>query len=271
MTGDADETIEVFDSQGEAYQTAFQTFLAHTDQKEQARRRLDQLVAGLPQREAFIDAGAGNGKVTAWFVERFARTIAIEPNSHLREELARACPTAEVLAGGIVEATPPALGDLVLCSHVFYYLDSEAWMPTLIKLASWLSPQGALAVLVQNHRSDCMQMLDHFYGPEFNLQQLGQAFQEAAGQRYEVELETVPAVIKSADFATAAAIAEFILNSPSLQAAPELNAQPNAEQSSIRPPRRRAVADYLHQHFADGNGGFRFSCDQDFLIVRPRA
>ncbi|HVX62177.1 MAG TPA: hypothetical protein VHC19_16280, partial [Pirellulales bacterium] len=143
--------------------------------------------------------------------------------------------------------------------------------PTLIKLASWLSPQGALAVLVQNHRSDCMQMLDHFYGPQFNLQQLGQAFQEAAGQRYEVELETVPAVIKSADFATAAAIAEFILNSPSLQAAPELNAQPNAEQSSIRPPLRREVADYLHQHFADGNGGFRFSCDQDFLIVRPRA
>ncbi len=38
---------------------------------------------------------------------------------------------------------------------------------------------------------------------------------------------------------------------------------------ALLPPRRRDVADYLRERFADASGGFRFTCDQDFLLVRP--
>ena len=65
------ESIQVFDSQGEAYKRAFQIFLDHTDQKRNAKRFLQKLVDGLPNRNVFIDAGAGNGEVTKAFAGAF--------------------------------------------------------------------------------------------------------------------------------------------------------------------------------------------------------
>ncbi len=51
------ESIQVFDSQGEAYKRAFQIFLDHTDQKRNAKRFLQKLVDGLPHRDVFIVPG----------------------------------------------------------------------------------------------------------------------------------------------------------------------------------------------------------------------
>src|SRR5271170_6340770 len=94
-------TVGVYDSQSVAYHHAFQVFLDHTDQKVNARRWLDDLVRALPMRRVFVDAGAGNGQVTSWFMDRFERTIAIEPSPSLSAELRRVCPGATVLAGTI--------------------------------------------------------------------------------------------------------------------------------------------------------------------------
>src|SRR5437667_499675 len=69
------ETIAVYDSQSREYHQAFQVFLDHTDQKLKAQQWLSNLIDRMPSRRVFIDVGAGNGKVTAWFTERFGRTI----------------------------------------------------------------------------------------------------------------------------------------------------------------------------------------------------
>jgi trans-aconitate methyltransferase len=135
-----DEAIAVYDSLTPEYHRAFEIFLNHTDQKLKAQQWLNDLVDRLPCKDIFIDAGAGNGKVTAWFTERFGRTIAIEPNASLRSELTRACPAAEVVGEGILDAKVSAAGDLILCSHVFYYIDASEWMATLEQLVSWPLP-----------------------------------------------------------------------------------------------------------------------------------
>lgn len=258
------ETIAVFDSQGDAYRAAFRTFLEHTDQKEQGRRWLSRLVESLPARRVFIDAGAGNGKVTAWFADRFQRTIAIEPNPHLRRELVETCPNAEALSAGILAARPAAAADFVLCSHVFYYIGCEVWLETLGVLASWLAPQGALVVALQNHDSDCMRMIGHFYGRRFDLSQLAAAFRDAHGAAYRVELETTPASIRTPDFDTAETIAEFMLNLLPLKGSDA----GDPRQGLLSAPARADAAAYIRQHFDDRAGGYRFSCDQDFLVVR---
>jgi hypothetical protein len=87
------EHIRVFDSHGEAYKQAFQIFLDHTDQKRNAKRWLQQVVDDLPVRQVFIDARAGNGDVT----RAFDRTIAIEPNAYLLNQLRQAVMTAEAI------------------------------------------------------------------------------------------------------------------------------------------------------------------------------
>ena len=185
------ESIQVFDSQGEAYQRAFQIFLEHTDQKRNAKRFLQKLVDSLPNRNVFIDAGAGNGEMTKAFAGAFDRTIAIEPNPHLLTQLKRAIPQAEAIAAPILAADPKAQADFVLCSHTLYYIPAEEWLAHLDRLVSWMSPTGATVVVVQNRDTACMAMLDHFFGHRFDLQQLAQAFREKHGDRYDVALLSI--------------------------------------------------------------------------------
>jgi len=247
-------TIAVYDSQSREYHLAFQIFLDHTDQKLQAQKWLTALIDGLPSRGVFIDAGAGNGKVTAWFTERFGQTIAIEPNASLRRELEGACPTAEVIPEKILDAKIRVAADLILCSHVFYYIDAAEWRPTLERLASWLSSGGVLVLVTQNHGTDCMRMLEHFFGRRFLVSSLARQFEEECASVYQVLVETVAAYVETSDFPSAYAVAELLLN---LLQMPE-------------PPARHAMEEYVRARFQCSDGSFRFSCDQDFVQIRKR-
>ena len=246
--------IKVYDSQSSAYHQAFQVFLDHTDQKVRAKQWLDRLVKALPWRRTFIDVGAGNGKVTSWFIDSFNHTIATEPNESLRAELKKNCPQIEALAEQIMDTDIAVSGDFVLCSHVLYYIERAEWMANLERLASLVSPEGVLVVVVQHHESDCMHMLQHFFGRRFDLGPLGRTFQAEKGDQYEVSIETVPAHITTSDLPTAYIIAEFMLNLLPIPA----------------PPAQSDLEEYVQKHFASQEGGFHFSCDQDFLQIRPR-
>jgi hypothetical protein len=68
-------SVRIFNSSGKAYKEAFQHFLAHTNQKRNAKHWIQDVVDRLPARAAFIDAGAGNGEVTKAFVGTFQRTV----------------------------------------------------------------------------------------------------------------------------------------------------------------------------------------------------
>jgi SAM-dependent methyltransferase len=211
-------------------------------------------VQRLPARHVFVDAGAGNGQVTAWFLELFERTIAIEPNPSLVAELRRTCPLALVLPVKILEAQPAEKGDLILCSHVLYYIPQSEWRATMAHIASWLAPDGVLVIVLQNHETDCMQMLEAFQGQRFDLAALGREFELEHGAEFQVERHIVPAHIMAPDLATAYVIAEFMLN---------LLPMPD-------PPARSALEDYIGKNFARSGSGFQFSCHQDFLVIRRR-
>ena len=248
------QPVDVYDSQSGKYHDAFQVFLEHTNQKLKAQQWLNLLVSSLSRRHVFLDVGAGNGIVTAWVTNSFEKTIAVEPNESLRAELKENCLQIEVIPEKILDAKIPALGDLILCSHVFYYIDGAEWMINLERLASWLAPNGVLVVALQNSGTDCMKMLEHFFGRKFDLTALAHAFREKNKDKYEVMIETVPALITTSDFDSAYTIAEFMLN---------LLPMPD-------PPTRTDLEEYVRNHFASKGGGFLFSCDQDFLLIQQR-
>jgi pimeloyl-ACP methyl ester carboxylesterase len=116
-----------------------------------------------------------------------------------------------------------------------------------------MSPTGVTVVVVQNRETDCMAMLDHFFGHRFDLQQLAQAFRERHGDRYDVVVTVDPAHVETKDPASAYAIAEFMLNLLPIS----------------RPPARQEVANYLAKHCRT-NGNYRLSVHQDFLQIRRR-
>jgi SAM-dependent methyltransferase len=246
------DVIQVYDSQGKAYHDAFAVFLQHTDQKLKAREWLDRLVQSLPRRRVFIDPGAGNGQVTAWFIEAFERTLAIEPNESLRNELRKQCPAIETLGGTILGANPAEPGDLILCSHVFYYIEEAEWLPHLERLASWLSPEGVLVVVLQNPQTDCMKMVEHFHGRRFDLSALAGQFESQQAGKFLVTMDTVASEIVTEDLKSAYTIAEFMLNLLPMR----------------EPPQRRALESYVGRFLVPTMDVYAYSCHQDFLQIR---
>jgi SAM-dependent methyltransferase len=246
------ERIRNFSSQSEDYPKSFAVFLAHTDQKTNASAWLDRRIAELPRREVFIDAGAGNGKLTAQLAPQFARTIAVEPNPALARELSMACPTAEIQGAPIQQARPTSAGDFVLCSHVLYYIDSLEWGEILRTIADWLAPGGLAVVALQNSNTDCMSMLRQFTGRTFRLGDAADAFAKESAGRFQVEVETVPAHVETDSLEAAYIVAEFMLN-----LAP-----------TTPMPLRADVERYVVDRFRRPDGRWRFSCHQDFLKIR---
>jgi hypothetical protein len=250
-----DERVRVFDSQGESYKQAFQVFLDHTDQKRNAKRWLQQVVDHLPARKVLIDAGAGNGEVTRTLAHAFERTIAIEPNIHLLKQLQQTVPAAEAIGQPIMTAQPPAQGDLVLCSHTFYYIPAEEWLAHLERLVSWMAPAGVTIVVLQHRESGCMNMVNHFFGHRFELRRTADMFHVKHGNRYEVVTTLDSAEVVTPDLSTTYAVAEFMLNLLTMEHAPA----------------RREVEAYLQTHFASSGTGYRIPVDQDFLQIRAKA
>jgi len=248
------ERIRIFDSQGEAYKQAFQIFLDHTDQKRNAKRWLQEVVDRLPAHRIFIDAGAGNGEVTKAFAGVFQRTIAIEPNVYLRNQLQQTLPTVEAIGLPILAAEPVARGDLVLCSHTFYYIPPEEWLAHLERLVSWMSPTGVTIVVLQHRESGCMNMVHHFFGHRFELRQAADAFRARHGDQYDVVITLDPAHVETPDLGKAYAVTEFMLNLLEIKSAPA----------------RQDVEAYVQANFATPDGGYRIPVHQDFLTIRHR-
>jgi hypothetical protein len=248
------EPIRVFDSQGEDYKRAFQVFLDHTDQKRNANRVLRRLVDDLPSHKVFIDAGAGNGSMTRAFAGAFDHTIAIEPNSYLLTQLQRAIPQADTIGTSILATNPKAQADFVLCSHTLYYIPAEEWLAHLERLVSWMSPTGTTVVVLQNRSTDCMTMLEHFFGHRFDLGGLADAFRARYGDRYEVTTTLDPAHVETSEPSAAYTVAEFMLNLLPIR----------------QPPSRRDLEAYVATHFATSDGTHHLSVHQDFLQVRAR-
>ncbi len=244
--------IKVFSSETEDYHHAFQVFLDNTDQKQKARQWLESFIKTLSRNELFLDAGAGNGKVTAWLAEKFKRAIALEPNPSLYKELRKTCPRVEAHQVTILDANLKTQADFILASLIFYYIPPKEWIPNLARLANWLSPEGVLVVMLQNPDTDCMRMLHHFFKQSFNLGALARELEAEEKGLYKTTLETVPSYITTSDFKSAYTVAEFMMN---LLPMPE-------------PPLRKELEAYVEKHFAAGGGQYRFSCHQDFLQIR---
>ncbi|MFN0051148.1 MAG: class I SAM-dependent methyltransferase [Planctomycetales bacterium] len=246
--------VQAFASDSPAYREAFQAFLDHTDQKTNAFAWLSAEIARLPRRHTLIDAGAGNGQLTARLAPQFEKVIAIEPNPSLVQELRVACPSAEIIERTITQGFPSSQADFIICSHILYYIPRAEWLINTQRLTGWLHPGGVLAIAIQNPQTDCMQMVRHFIGGELDgLAQLQAEFSSQSTPDFEARFETVTAHIETTDLETACRIAEFILNVQPMQ----------------HPPRWEDLKNYVADQFRQPTGGYRFSCHQDFLrIVR---
>ena len=154
----------------------------------------------------------------------------------------------------ILAAQPAARGDLVLCSHTFYYIPPEEWLVHLERLVSWMTPTGVTIVVLQHRESGCMNMVHHFFGHRFELRRTADAFRAKHGDRYDVVTTLDPAHVETSDLDKAYAVAEFMLNLLDIKS----------------PPTRQDVEAYVRANFATQDGRYRIPVHQDFLHIRHR-
>ena len=251
--------ISVYDSATKEYQESFDVFLKNTNQKIVAKKKLDQLIEDLPQKNLLIDVGAGNGEITARYSNensplKFDRTIALEPNLNLCEQLKITCPTATIISQSVDEAQINEKADCIVCSHVFYYIPKDLWLVTLEKMTSWLNEDGILVLILQNYQTDCMKMIYKFLGKYYNLSALKDRFLKIHNQDFQGRIESIPATVTVDDFPPAYTICEFMLNCFTIPKPP---------------PLRKDIETYIKNNFQIKQT-YVLSCHQDILIIKKK-
>ena len=251
MATDIDEPLAPYTHDQPEYARAFGTFLTHTDEKSKTLEWLTNLVNGLRSHGLFVDAGAGDGSMTAALAKLFDRTIAIEPNSALRAELARRCPEAEIIGAPLGDARIASAADFVLCSHVLYYIPQHDWTDTLERLTSWLGAHGVAVVLLANSNADVIALARDFFGGNIDLSPAVQEF-KARHNDFEIAMQTQNCEVVVDDLESACTLTRLFLSDY-----PDWG----------RNVTRRRVEDYVRSHFTDPRG-YRLSVDQDALSLR---
>ncbi len=250
-------SVRILDLGGEGYRRAFELFLADTDEKAVIHEYLTALVEQLPRRTLFLDVGAGDGVTTRHVGQYFERTIAIERSAPMRQALRRSCPDAVVLNEPIEEVELDAHADLALCSHVFYYVPDSAWLDTARRILNWVTPGGALLLMLQPPENACTRMVRHFTGIRLDLSDLARRLEQNDNDNGLVEsvaMATLLTRYRSTNLADAIDVAEFMINFPALR--------------SSRLPSRQELESYVVRNFSDPEGAICITHTHDILTIR---
>lgn len=133
------------------YRRQLDLFTRSSTEKQIELVKLGEVLAGITNRDAFLDIGAGGGYLTIPLSQSFEKTVIVEPNGKQGDFLRRRCPefTVHHDTWGNIDLGGTFF-DFILCSHVLYYIDSDAWLPALEKMYGRLAPGGRIAVVLQS-------------------------------------------------------------------------------------------------------------------------
>ncbi len=248
------EKIRLFSSLDEYYDKAFTTFIKSTDQKENAKAWITDYLNGLDSKHTAIDAGAGNGVLTTILAKHFAQVQAVEPNETLLPELATSGENIEIRDQSIMEAVlPESSADLVLCSHVLYYIPQSEWDDVLNRLLFWTRAGGRIIIILQAEDTDCMKFFKKLRNEEFPIMGFMENFSKT-GTAHSVDVVRQSSTIRSQSREDLELILEFLLN---------LTPFENDETVPAKADLHRFI-DSLRQ---SESGEYSMSCDQLFCVI----
>ena len=252
-----DEPIPVFASENPLYRDYFSWFLQNTDEKQRTWTWFKkELLPQINTRDVLIDAGAGNGELLSHLLPEFRRCLAIEPNPAFANELLQLIPAADLYQTTILGA-PKSLpkANLIIESHVKYYIAQEDWKINTDCLLSWLAPEGCLVEILENEHSDFQKMRAEFLGREYvrELQDFAWHYSRKPGIR--VEVDTREAWVSCSSLEMMLGIAIFMMN----------DVPSNLLSRHPQRPTRQQLAQWIHKNYYSPKGVYRMFCLQDFV------
>ncbi|MBI5929041.1 MAG: class I SAM-dependent methyltransferase [Chloroflexi bacterium] len=137
---------------------------------------INTVIKPLPQRDAYLDIGAGHGNLTRHFSKLFKHTVIVEPNAVLFDELLDWAKGNGVSMSGQVSAWTPDVKidgefDFAVMSHVLYYVDADKRRDFVKRAFDLLRPGGRLVLItVADRGSEIAKLYQTFFTPEYYQQ-----------------------------------------------------------------------------------------------------
>lgn len=132
---------------------------------------VESIVSKLPERRHFIDVGTGRGNLARPISTHFDVTTIIEPNKYYHDEIMDWARQSDRAFRGHntdwlnVEMSENA-ADMVLMSHVMYYVDNHDWSRFVQKAYDLLNPGGYVVIILNSLQNGVTDLYKAFLRPD---------------------------------------------------------------------------------------------------------
>jgi SAM-dependent methyltransferase len=163
--------MQFFNEDGFQFKQQFDLLSTHTPEYEfTVPYIVEHVVNHLPQREHFIDIGAGRGNLSKPLSKHFRESSIVEPNKLYYQEVLAWAANHKVAVIGYNETWlnvdfEGKYGDLFLMSHVLYYVPTDYWLTFINKAYEALNPDGCIVIILNSLTNDVTRLYKEFLQP----------------------------------------------------------------------------------------------------------
>jgi cyclopropane fatty-acyl-phospholipid synthase-like methyltransferase len=144
-----------FEYKNKGTETPFETFLRYTNEKEKSSELLASILSLVP-KTSILDIGSGNGQYLEQTLSNIkdsadSSLTLLEPSSDLIKQLQARFggSLVTIIHSSIDSFSTDEKFDVVLASHLFYHIPRPEWPAQLLKMLSFLKPEGKLIVVLR--------------------------------------------------------------------------------------------------------------------------
>ncbi len=172
MTGIMDQpcnhSVEM--EEDDEFKRQLELFVKSSTEKGIELVKIGEIIAGLTGRRSFLDIGAGGGELTIPVSLSFEKTTVVETNEQQTRYLQRRCPHFRIIRDSWEDVD---LGseqfDLILCSHVLYYITEDRWVTIIEKMYAHLAKGGCMAIVIQSPIGEVADFFRRFTTYDINI------------------------------------------------------------------------------------------------------
>lgn len=137
-------------------------YYSKTDEKKILSNLLKHILAGKIFENA-LDIGPGPGYISSPIVESSKKITMVEPLIGYEETLKSKFPNAKIVIDSIEKYSLDETYDLILMSHMLYYLDENKWLPICMKLYDNLPTGGCLIIVMMGDKGDWWRIVSKYW------------------------------------------------------------------------------------------------------------
>lgn len=147
----------------------FEELIRYSDEYPNVRKIILPIIRWVKSRKRFLDCGSGNPiTLTNHISKFFDKTYVVEPKKSYRKLYRN---RGYILLGSKVEDinVQESHFDLILCSHLFYYIPKEKWLGVIRSLYKSLNFGGVLILILHSENSDTFRHMNRMMNGKLDV------------------------------------------------------------------------------------------------------